>query len=232
MTLQQAITSIKAGDKETGQQLLLEIVKADPNNEQAWLWMSQALTKTSEQRQCLERVLQINPNNQNAQKGLQILDQRKSSVIKPLDRPKPIQETPPVEAPQRADRQLIENEIARYTARGWQVISQTDTSVQLRKPRQWSQVGLILSALLFCGTFFFAYSLALAVVLFALTILDYLLKKDQIVFLTADAIRAGPVQVKKPTTERDDDPGFMGIVVIIGVITLILVLFYYIPRLF
>ena len=35
--LQQAIAAIKAGDKETGQQLLQQVINADPQNEAAWL---------------------------------------------------------------------------------------------------------------------------------------------------------------------------------------------------
>lgn len=38
--LQQAITLIKSGDKQNGRRLLAEILKAEPRNEQAWLWMS------------------------------------------------------------------------------------------------------------------------------------------------------------------------------------------------
>jgi len=36
--LQQAVNAIKAGDTETGQQLLAQVISADPQNEAAWLW--------------------------------------------------------------------------------------------------------------------------------------------------------------------------------------------------
>ena len=64
--LQKAITAIRAGDKEAGRSLLAEIIKSDPKNEMAWLWMSGAVEYDDSRRQCLEHVLTINPHNQAA----------------------------------------------------------------------------------------------------------------------------------------------------------------------
>ena len=41
-----AINSIKSGDVKRGRKLLDEILKRDPNNEAALLWMTQAVTDT------------------------------------------------------------------------------------------------------------------------------------------------------------------------------------------
>lgn len=68
--LQEAITAIKSGDKVTGQQLLAQVIKAEPKNETAWLWMTTVTDDPEKKRYCLKTVLQINPNNQMAQKGL------------------------------------------------------------------------------------------------------------------------------------------------------------------
>ena len=38
--LQQAMNRIKTWDKAGGRQLLIEILRSEPNNEIAWLWMS------------------------------------------------------------------------------------------------------------------------------------------------------------------------------------------------
>ena len=38
--LQRAIAAIRSGDKETGQRLLAQVIRNDPHNENAWLWMS------------------------------------------------------------------------------------------------------------------------------------------------------------------------------------------------
>ncbi len=54
--LKQAITLIKSGKKQDGQQLLLKIVADDPENEQAWLWMS-AVVSQDKRRYCIEKGL-------------------------------------------------------------------------------------------------------------------------------------------------------------------------------
>ena len=68
--LRRAIAAIKAGDKVSGQRLLAEVIRNDPRNEAAWLWMSAALDSHEQRRTCLERVLAINPDNPMAQQGL------------------------------------------------------------------------------------------------------------------------------------------------------------------
>ncbi len=78
-TLQRAITEIRSGDKETGQRLLAEVIRNDPRNETAWLWMSSAIDSDDHRRYCLERVLAINPQNQTARQGLEALGQKKGS---------------------------------------------------------------------------------------------------------------------------------------------------------
>ena len=77
--LQKAITAIRAGDKEAGRSLLAEIIKSDPKNEMAWLWMSGAVEYDDSRRQCLEHVLTINPHNQAAINGLAKLQQEQPS---------------------------------------------------------------------------------------------------------------------------------------------------------
>jgi hypothetical protein len=73
---QQAIEAIKAGDKKTGGRLLGEVLRADPQNEMAWLWMSSVIDSVEHRRDCLKRVLAINPGNKVAQRGLAGLEQK------------------------------------------------------------------------------------------------------------------------------------------------------------
>jgi len=68
--LNSAIAAFKSGDKNTAQQILSDLVKSEPNNENAWLWLSACLTNVEHKLHCLDKVLSINPNNQNAQKAL------------------------------------------------------------------------------------------------------------------------------------------------------------------
>lgn len=68
--LQQAINHIKTGEKTKGKHILIDILRSEPNNEIAWLWMSAAVDDLGQRKQCLEKVLKINPNNQKALTGL------------------------------------------------------------------------------------------------------------------------------------------------------------------
>lgn len=94
--LQQAITAIKAGDKETGKRLLTEVLKSDRQNENAWLWMTQVVSSDSDRLKCLQNVLKINPNNESAKRGLSLLQEKpvKKSPTKPTKPIKPIESEP------------------------------------------------------------------------------------------------------------------------------------------
>lgn len=72
--LEQAVAYIKDGDKEKGKQLLIEVLKQNPKDENAWLWMSKCVTSEKQKRDCFQQVLQINPNNKFAIEGLHRLD--------------------------------------------------------------------------------------------------------------------------------------------------------------
>jgi hypothetical protein len=63
-TLQKGIRAARRGRKEPAQQLLNQVVQADPNNEEAWLWLSRVVDDPLQRAECLQRVLAINPGNQ------------------------------------------------------------------------------------------------------------------------------------------------------------------------
>jgi len=75
-SIRQAARAIQDGDSETGRRLLLGIVRANPHNAQAWLLMSGVADNEEEQRDCLLRVLNIEPDNSAAQMELAWLDLR------------------------------------------------------------------------------------------------------------------------------------------------------------
>ncbi len=101
--LQQAITLIKLGDKQNGGRLLAEILKAEPRNETAWLWMSSIVDNDEQRRYCLEQVLTIDPNNQLAKKGLAKLQQKQEIQPKPVESPKQPIPPPSVVQPETAE---------------------------------------------------------------------------------------------------------------------------------
>lgn len=96
-TLEQTIAMIKAGDTEKGRQGLRQILKSEPDNEKAWLWLS-SLTDTAQERYaCLERVLAINPENKWARRGLRALNTKLPADPQPLP-VEPAPATEPAEA--------------------------------------------------------------------------------------------------------------------------------------
>jgi len=208
--LNQAITTIKAGDKQTGRQLLIEILKAEPHNENAWLWMTQVVNKKEEKVKCLERVLKINPDNEMAQKGMarlrpvespsldDIAPETNAAVIQRKKRERTesaIRRLETAEKPRLTsstnDQQLIQQYIAKRTSQGWQVVNQTDNSVQMRKPKRWSTTLLVLGGVLLL---FFGVGL----IFWLLAVIDYAIKKEQTLFVTADELRKGVE--KKPAS--------------------------------
>jgi tetratricopeptide (TPR) repeat protein len=74
--LQQGIAAVKAGHKEQGRQLLMQVVELDEQNEQGWLWLSGVVETLEDRRICLENVLTINPGNAHALAGLEWLEQQ------------------------------------------------------------------------------------------------------------------------------------------------------------
>lgn len=98
-TLQEAINFIKSGDKKTGQQLLAQVLKADPQNEMAWLWMSNVVDNDNQRRQCLEYVLRINPNNEMAHRGMAILQEGQAKQTEKIKPPQIKTQLKPMESP-------------------------------------------------------------------------------------------------------------------------------------
>ncbi len=78
--LEQAALLIKEGNIEKGKQLLLEVLRQDPKDENAWLWMSRCVSRYDQKKECFERVLKINPQNQYALEGLTRLNQQKETA--------------------------------------------------------------------------------------------------------------------------------------------------------
>lgn len=71
--LQQGIAALKAGHKPAARALLARALRRDGQNETAWLWLSGAVETDEERRRCLLRVLEINPDNELARRGLEAL---------------------------------------------------------------------------------------------------------------------------------------------------------------
>lgn len=89
-TLRAGIEAVRGGDRRAGRRLLETVVRADPQNEVAWLWLASCMTTIADRRACLQRVLQINPDNERAREALKKLG---GTVPEAMERP-----TPPAQA--------------------------------------------------------------------------------------------------------------------------------------
>ncbi len=57
-----------------------EVTAIDPNNEYAWIWISQTSTDRAERQAAINRALQINPNSQYAQQALSRMSQEDTAA--------------------------------------------------------------------------------------------------------------------------------------------------------
>lgn len=71
--VEQGVAAARAERKEEAEEWLSQAVALDPQNEQAWLWLSAVVEGIQAQRDCLRRVLEINPANPFARNGLSFL---------------------------------------------------------------------------------------------------------------------------------------------------------------
>jgi tetratricopeptide (TPR) repeat protein len=78
--LQQAIGLVQVGEKSGAIKILKEVVTKDPKNENAWLWLAASLDKPENKIRSLQKVLEINPNNQKAKQALDKLTPTEPSL--------------------------------------------------------------------------------------------------------------------------------------------------------
>jgi tetratricopeptide (TPR) repeat protein len=87
------IAAAKAGQREIARQHLQAAIRQDPRSELAWLWMSGLVDTPAQRRDCLQRVLALNANNEMARRGMEQLAQSEAasflSVFEPRTPPPP-----------------------------------------------------------------------------------------------------------------------------------------------
>ncbi len=64
VTLHLAIQALDAGDMRRAQQLLADVLRADPRDVRAWVLMAEAQTDTERRKECIQRALKIDPTNE------------------------------------------------------------------------------------------------------------------------------------------------------------------------
>ena len=98
-TLDKARQAISSGDKATARSILKAVISTDPNNESALMLFVQVAEKPEHAQYCLERVLQINPNNAQAAKWLETLNAQPIKHVTPPPTPRPQTSYTPVAEP-------------------------------------------------------------------------------------------------------------------------------------
>ncbi|MBI9048481.1 MAG: tetratricopeptide repeat protein [Anaerolineaceae bacterium] len=84
--LKHAIELAKSGKKAEAIKLLSGILKEQPENEAAWLWMATCLKTNQQKLYCLNQALALNPQNQTTQNAIQKI---KHSQRKPAEESDP-----------------------------------------------------------------------------------------------------------------------------------------------
>jgi hypothetical protein len=72
--LSQAVKLIKLGKKKDALPLLIEIIRDNPDDANAWSWLYACVDTNEQKKYCLEQVLRINPNNQKIRDALDKLN--------------------------------------------------------------------------------------------------------------------------------------------------------------
>lgn len=62
----QAIDMILNGNKQDAYAILSEMVKNEPKNEFAWLWLGDCMESDEDRKRCYKTVLELNPQNPKA----------------------------------------------------------------------------------------------------------------------------------------------------------------------
>jgi HEAT repeat protein len=82
--LELGIAAVRAGNKSEARMYLEAVTMTDPNNAQAFLWLSFVLEDRKLAMRCLERVLELEPENEQAKKGLTWLRLQSGDKSAPL----------------------------------------------------------------------------------------------------------------------------------------------------
>jgi hypothetical protein len=143
--LQRAAAYLQAGKPQLARPLLIEVVRQQPDSEQAWLLLSQAVTEQQQKIDCLQRVLRINPANIEAQARLRQLfsppEERIAPIVTPpASPPAPPRETKPTRSavaapPKPSDMDELRTAAVSHPA------AQRKSQSRLKKS-QWAIVGV------------------------------------------------------------------------------------------
>jgi len=91
--LNAGIAAAKAKDEVKAIKLLTDVVQTDPNSELGWLWLGLCVSIPERREYCFRKVLRINPNNAEARRQIELLEQQavnsreETETLGPTDEP-------------------------------------------------------------------------------------------------------------------------------------------------
>ncbi len=101
--IEQGIMAIKSGNKVAARELLFHALQLNKHNEKTWLWLSGAVDSDAERKYCIEKVLELNPQNLAAQRGISNLAH--ISALPPTDTTTPaIDEVSVIQKPKKVTK--------------------------------------------------------------------------------------------------------------------------------
>lgn len=78
--LREGIDDARNGDRASARIKFERVVELDDGNEKGWFWLASTLDTDEERRAALDKVLEINPNNDRARKALDALEARMAAA--------------------------------------------------------------------------------------------------------------------------------------------------------
>jgi pimeloyl-ACP methyl ester carboxylesterase len=135
---QTGYTAFKAGDKPRAAAILAQLVQQYPRSERGWYLLGMCMDAADQREYCFRRVLEINPNNADAQKNLAF-----------LSTPRPVVPVQPVQQP-KVPAFLPENEteFEEFQETAPQPTSQQNTKKRPPQKRKQNTTLIVVSAIL------------------------------------------------------------------------------------
>jgi hypothetical protein len=127
--LQQALSMARAGQRDEARKIVSQLVKEDPKNAQAWYLLSQLVEQDHQVVYCLEKVIQLQPANKQAQDRL-------AKLLNPLSVTSPAQVLP-ISSPPNSNAPAVPSSSLHNS-----------TAIKTEKPKTspWIWILLILAA--------------------------------------------------------------------------------------
>src|ERR671927_2043975 len=85
--LQLGIDAAREGNREEARNLFGLLTRQEPNNAQAWLWLAGVAEGPEQRRAALESVVELDPTNEMAVKGLQAMGVHPTAKLDETDVP-------------------------------------------------------------------------------------------------------------------------------------------------